>query len=36
VDELGPRAASLRDAVEALKSDKGEYVKRLVDRILSR
>jgi len=36
VDELGPTAASLRDAVEALKSDKGEYVKRLVDRILSR
>ncbi|HZE97615.1 MAG TPA: sulfatase [Planctomycetota bacterium] len=36
VDDLGPRAAPLRDAVEALKPDKGEYVKRLVERILSR
>jgi HEAT repeat protein len=35
VDELGPKAASIRAAVEALKSDKGEYVKRLVERILS-
>jgi len=30
VDDLGPKAAPIRAAVEALKSDKGEYVKRLV------
>ena len=36
VDELGPKAAPIRAAVEALKPDKGEYVKRLVDQILAR
>ena len=36
VDDLGPKAASLREAVEALRPDKGEYVKRLVERILSK
>jgi len=34
--ELGPGAASARPAIEVLKSDKGEYVKRLVEHALSR
>ena len=36
LDELGPKAAPVRAAIEALKSDKGEYVKRLVEHALSR
>lgn len=36
VDELGSRAAPIRGDVEALQSDKQEYVKRLVDRLLGR
>jgi N-sulfoglucosamine sulfohydrolase len=36
VDDLGPKAAPIRAAVEALKVDKGEYVKRLVEHILAR
>jgi hypothetical protein len=36
LDELGPKAAPVRAAVEALKQDKGEYVKRLVERLLAR
>jgi HEAT repeat protein len=36
LDELGPKAAPVRAAVEALKSDQGEYVKRLVERLLAR
>jgi N-sulfoglucosamine sulfohydrolase len=36
LDDLGPKASPVRAAVEALKSDKGEYAKRLVDHILAR
>ncbi len=32
--DLGPSAAPAREAVEALPSDRGEYVKRLAERLL--
>jgi len=36
LDELGPKAAPARRAIQALKSDPNEYIKHLVDHALSR